>query len=130
MTFACKIEDHQVRCQAHLLTLRMLAHDEAGTVLPRQVVIEVIQASEAILAEAEAAIMSACAAAGDTRGGPRAGSFLRVRLRRLAAAADDAIVAAGAGDSAQLRRHLHRFDSLTSAIWTVSCQVRTWPRRC
>jgi hypothetical protein len=40
-----------------------------------------------------------------------------VRLSRLAAAAGDA--AAGAGDFTQLRRHLHRFEVLTSAIWAV-----------
>ena len=123
MTIADKMEDHQVRCQPHLLALRMLARGEAGTVLARQVVAEVIQATEAILAEATAASMCACVAAGDIRGSPGAGIFLQVRLRRLAAAADDAIAAARAGDSAQMRRHLRRFDSLTSAIWTVQQAV-------
>jgi hypothetical protein len=42
-----------------------------------------------------------------------------VRLSRLAAAAGDAVAAAGAGDFTQLRRHLHRFEVLTSAIWAV-----------
>ena len=123
MTIADRIEDHQARCQPYLLILRMLARGEAGTVLPRQVVAEVIQATEAILAEAEAAGIKARAAAGDPPGGPRAGIFLRVRLNRLAAAANDAIAAARTGDSAQMRRHLRRFDALTSAIWTVQQAV-------
>jgi hypothetical protein len=120
MTIADKIEDHQARCQPYLLRLRMIARDDPGTVQPRQAVIEVIQATEAILAEAEAARSDARAAAGD---GPGAQTFLGVRLTRLAAAAGDAVAAARAGDSAQLRRHLYRFDVLTSAIWTVQQAV-------
>ncbi len=73
-------------------------------------------ATAAILAEAEAASREVRAAAG---GSPGTGIFLDVRLSRLAAAAAEAVTAAGAGDSAQLRRHLHRFETLTSAIWTV-----------
>jgi hypothetical protein len=42
-----------------------------------------------------------------------------VRLSRLTAAAGDAVAAAGAGDFSQLRRHLRRFEALTSAIWAV-----------
>ena len=43
----------------------------------------------------------------------------RVRLDRLAAAASDAIATARAGDPAELRRHLYRFEALTSAIWAM-----------
>ena len=53
------------------------------------------------------------------RPGAGIGIFLGVRLSRLAAAANDAITAAGAGDFTQLRTHLRRFDTLTSAIWAV-----------
>ena len=116
MTIAGKIEDHQALCQPHMLRLRMIAHDEAGTALTWQAVTEVIAATGAIVAEAEAAGTDARAAAG---GGPGAATFLGVRLSRLMAAANDAIAAAGEGDSGQLRRHLHRFEVLTSAIWTV-----------
>ena len=119
MTIAAKIEDHQARCQPHLLRLQMIACAEAGTVLSCQAVTEVIQAIEAILAEAEAAGSDARAAAGGSTTSPGAGMFLGVRLTRLAAAANDVIAAAWAGDSAQMRRHLRRFDALTSAIWTV-----------
>jgi hypothetical protein len=120
MTIADKIEDHQARCQPHVLRLRMIARDEAGTALTWQAVTEVIQATGAILAEAEASDSDARAAAG---AGPGAATFLGVRLNRLAVAASDAITAAGEGDSGQLRRHLHRFEVLTSAIWTVQQAV-------
>lgn len=118
MTIADTIEAHRVRCLPHLLTLRMIAHDEADPVLTRRAVIEVAQATQAILAEAETAADDARAAA-VSAGGPGAAILVRVRLNRLTAAADDAIAAAGAADSAQLRCHLHRFDALTTAIWTV-----------
>ncbi len=98
----------------------MIARDQAGTALPWQTVVEVIQATGAILAEAEAAGSDARVAAG---AGPGAGTFMSVRLSRLATAANDAIAAAGDGDSAQLRRHLRRFEVLTSAIWTVQQAV-------
>ncbi len=120
MTIAGKIEDHQARCAPHVLRLRMIAHDEAGAALTWQAVTEVIQATGAILAEAEAAGSDARAASGSD---PGAATFLGVRLSRLTAAANDAIAAAGDGDSGQLRRHLHRFEVLTSAIWTVQQAV-------
>jgi hypothetical protein len=116
MTSIDQIEDHRERCQPYLLRLLMLARDDAAT-LTCQSLTEFIRATEAILAEAEAAGRDACAAAGP------AGTFLSVRLSRLTAAADDLIAAAWAGDSAQLRRQLHRFDVLTSAIWTVQQSV-------
>jgi len=118
MTIADKIEDHQARCQPYVLRLRMIARDEAGTTLTWQAVTEVIQATEAILAEAKASGSDARATAG-----PGAATFLNVRLSRLAVAANDAIAAAGEGDSGLLRRHLHRFEVLTSAIWTVQQAV-------
>lgn len=67
MTIAGKIEDHQARCQPHVLRLRMIARDNPGTALPWQAVVEVIQATEAILAEAKAAGSDARAAAGAAR---------------------------------------------------------------
>lgn len=113
MTVADQTEDHQARCVPHLATLQMLARTEVDTPLP-WLADEVIRATEAILAEATAREAGTVAEAGlDT------GIFLRVRLSRLASAAGDAIAAARAGDFAQLRRHLARFDTLTSAIWEV-----------
>jgi hypothetical protein len=116
MTIADQIEDHQARCQLHVLRLRMIARDEAGTAFSWQMMADVTQAADAILAEAEAAGSETFASGG---GGPGAGTFLSVRLSRLATAANDMIAAAGAGDPAQLRRRLRRFEVLTSAIWTV-----------
>jgi hypothetical protein len=117
MTIAIPIESHQERCQPHLLRLRMIARGEAGPVLiTRQLVVDVIQATEAVLTEAQAA-------AGAGRPGLGAGTFLQVRLDRLAVAASNAIAAAQAEDSGQLRSQLRRFDVLTAAIWTVQLAV-------
>jgi hypothetical protein len=140
MTVDGTLEDHRVRCQPYLLRLRMIARDDPGLLLTQLTVAEVIQATEMVLAEAEAAGGDVRAAGGDVRAaggdvqaaagdvqaaagvsgsGPGAPAFLRVRLNRLAGAANDAIAAAGAGDSGQLRGQLRRFDVLTAAIWTV-----------
>ena len=104
---------------APLISLRMLAQGEAGAALPRRVVVEVAQATAMVLAEAEAAGVAALTAADVGSGHPRGATFLQVRLDRLAAAAEDAISAARTGDCGEMRRHLRRFDTLTSAIWTV-----------
>jgi hypothetical protein len=121
MDVADRTEDHQARCLPYLLRLRILAMDEAGAPLPWLAAEEIARATRAILAEVAEAGRGAAdrgtrTVAGD---GPGPGTFLSVRLSRLAAAAEDAINAAGTGDFAQLRRHLARFDALTSAIWTV-----------
>ena len=116
MSVADQIKDHQARCLAPLTSLRMLAQGEAGVPLPRWVVVEVAQATGTVLAEAEAAALTTVGVNSDH---PGDGTFLRVRLDRLAAAASDAITAARAGDFGEMRRHLRRFDALTSAIWTV-----------
>jgi hypothetical protein len=127
MSDADQVQDHQARCLADLISLRMLARGEAGTPPPRSVVVEIARATGAVLAEAEAAGRAVLAEAG---GGGNSGdeTFLRVRLDRLASAANDAIAAARAGNSAELRQHLHRFDALTSAIWAVHDAVYG-PRR-
>ena len=116
MTVADRAQGHQARCRPHLLMLRMLAGDDAETPTRWLAMAEVARATAAILAEVEAAGREVRAAAG---GGPDPGVFLSVRLSRLAAAAGDAVAAAGAGDFTQLRRQLRRFEALTSAIWTV-----------
>jgi hypothetical protein len=116
MTVADRTEGHQARCLPHLLTLRMLASDNAEAPSPWLAMAEVAQATDAILAEAEAAGREVRTAAG---GAPGPGILLSVRLNRLAAGADDAVASAGAGDFTQLRRQLRRFEALTSAIWAV-----------
>ncbi len=50
MSVADQIQDHQTRCLASLISLRMLAQGEAGTPLPRWVVVEVAQATGTVLA--------------------------------------------------------------------------------
>ena len=112
-------EDHQARCLPHLLTLRMLTRYTPEAPLPWLTVAEVTQATQAILAEVEAAVRAVTGGGPGSTAGPGIGIFLGVRLSRLAAAANDAIAAAGAGDFTQLRTHLRRFDTLTSAIWAV-----------
>jgi hypothetical protein len=123
MSVADQIHDHQARCVAPLISLRMLAQGEAGTPLPRWVVIEVAQATAAVLAEAEGAGRTALSAARTRGDRPGYETFLRVRLDRLAAAAGDAITAARMGECGEMYRHLRRFEALTSAIWTVQDAV-------
>ena len=55
MSTADPIQEHQARCLAPLISLRMLAQGEAGVPLPRWVVVEVAQATNTVLAEIEAA---------------------------------------------------------------------------
>jgi hypothetical protein len=117
MTVAGDIEDHQARCQAHLAALRMLGYGEAETAHPLQAAAEVVRATGAILAEAEVAGREARSA------GPGTARLLLARLHRLSAAADDAIASAQAGNDAEMRRRLHRFEALTAAIWDVQRAV-------
>ena len=123
MPVADQIKDHQARCLASLISLRMLAQGEAGAPLPRWVVVEIAQATGTVLAEAEEGGRAVLAAVGIVRGHPGDGTFLRVRLDRLAAAANDAIAAARAGEDGEMRRYLRRFDTLTAAIWMVEDAV-------
>ena len=123
MTIADKIEDHQARCAPHVLRLRMIAHDEVGgpQLAGRN------RGHPGHRGDPGRGRSRGQRRAGRSRGWPGAATFLGVRLSRLTAAANDAIAAAGEGDSGLLRRHLHRFEVLTSAIWTVQqkpCPVR------
>jgi hypothetical protein len=118
-----EIQHHRARCQPHLLRLRMVVRNEAGMAAPLEIVTEIAAATGAILAEAAASDCAARAAAGVRRGSPVAGVFLRVRLSRLAAAAEDAAAAARAEDFGRMRHHLRRFEALTSAMWTVQDAV-------
>src|SRR5215471_20246182 len=103
MSVADQIKDHQARCLASLISLRMLAQGEAGSPLPRWAAVEVAQATGAVLAEAEAAGRAALTAVGVSGDHPGRETFLRVRLDRLAAAANDAIAAARAGEDGEMR---------------------------
>jgi hypothetical protein len=123
MTLSDRIEAHKSRCEPQLLRLWMLARGEASAVPPRQVSAEVREATNAVIAEAEAAGRAALAATAGNRGEPEAGIFLWVRLTRLAEAADEAVRVARSPDITGLRRCLHRFEALTSAMWTVQHAV-------
>jgi hypothetical protein len=137
MSTGDQIQDHQERCQPHLLRLRMLAWVAEE---PTLAAAQADQATSAIIAEVEAAVQAALAADGGARRRPAARTFLRVRLDRLAAAAEEVVTAARDEDIAGLRRHLRRFEALTSASWTVqhavfdpaprsrgSAKPRIWP---
>jgi hypothetical protein len=123
MTFANQIRDHQSRCHPHLLRLQLAAQGQADATVPRQIAAEVRDATNAILAEAEAAVRAALAGTADTRPEPARDAFLLARLARLADAADEAVNAARSGHAPGLRSRLRRFEVLTSAIWTVQYAV-------
>ena len=118
MTATEEIQGHQERCRPYLLRLRMLADGE-GELAPTEV--EVGRATSAIVAEARAANQAALADIYSSY--PGAGMFLRVRLDRLVRVAGEAVSAAREGDTAGLRRRLHRFEAVTSAIWTAQDAV-------
>jgi hypothetical protein len=104
MTFANQMRSHQSRCRPQLLRLRMLARSEADAVLCGQVIAEIRDATNAIIAEAEA--MSFAALGDGGRRGPEAETFLWARLTRLATTADQAVNAASSGDVCGLRAHM------------------------
>jgi hypothetical protein len=96
----------------------MLGRYEPGEPLPPALADEVDEITSAILTEAGAALEAAVAAVPGTRRTAVA-AFLGGGVDRLAAAADEAVSAAKDGDAAALRRCLHRFEVLTSAMWMV-----------
>jgi hypothetical protein len=100
-----------------LLRLRLLAGSQEGAVLHREFPLRIREATNAVIAEAEA--MSRAALRSSGRQEPQAETFLLVRVTRLAAEADRAVDAARSRDVPGLRAHLHQFDSLTSAMWMV-----------
>src|SRR5260370_28247328 len=106
MTAASEIPDHQARWLSYLISLQMLAQGEAGVPLPRWAAAEGTQATSAILAEANAARCAALTVVGSGHRTAEDGTLLRVLLDGLSAAADDAVAAARAGNSADIGRHL------------------------
>ena len=121
MIFADEVGNHKSRCRQHLLRLRILARSSDDAALSRDVINEIREATNAIIAEAEAMSRTAVQAIGEH--GPEAETFLLVRITRLAAAADRAVGAARNRDISGLRTHLGHFDALTSAIWAVERAV-------
>ncbi len=126
-----QVQQCRVRCAPDISGLRMLARDLADVPLTPGGVLQTAQATNAIVVQARAGCRTALGAAGVAGGGlPRSGdlSLLTTRLARLEAAAGAAVAAASQGNTASLRRHLWRFDALTTAIWTVLSSVATGSR--
>ena len=115
MTMAEKVRHHQLRCAPHLARLRMLAGGPGGAPLRPCAVLQITEATGAILAEVTTA------GAGLVAGGQHRASaaLLATRLTRLENAARQMIVSAQHGDAAALREQIYRFDVLTAAVWTV-----------
>jgi hypothetical protein len=113
-----EINDHQARCRRHLRTLAMLARDEDDR---PPAVAEVCRVTAEIFAEAEASARAALAAADGAH--PGTWTLLLARLNRLATTAAEVVAAARDGDTAALRRHVRRLETVASAIWTVQYAV-------
>ena len=118
MTVAGQTDNRRVRCRQQLSRLRTLALGQGGTLPSQQAAGEIREAANSVLAEVEAMAMSRTVLEGGRRD-PGAETFLWVRVNRLAATADQAVDAARRGDAAGLLAHLRRFETLTSAMWTV-----------
>ena len=122
MAMVDAVQEHQARCVPHLVELRLLAGELAGTPLPPDVVSAVGVAVGAVVTEAEVsgyAVIRETAARGSASGQV----LLSSRLDRLGRAAREAVTSAQAGDAATLRDRLHRFDAVTAALWTVQLSV-------
>ncbi len=115
MTFDESTGDRRLSCQRQLLRLRLLVLSQDG-MTPYRLAREIRDATNTVIAQAEA-VSRAVVEAG--RRDPGSGTFLWVRVTRLAMAADQAVSAARSGDHAALDAHVRHFDSLTCAIWTV-----------
>lgn len=122
------MSDHESHCREQLRRLRMLAADapQGGTAGRWQIVAEIRDATRAIIAEAEA--MSRAASRNEGSRARGAETFFWVRVARLMTSANEAERAARDGDVSGLRAHLHHFDALTSAIFTVEQAVSEGPQ--
>jgi hypothetical protein len=117
------VRHHHTRCARDRARLRMLASDPGGAPLSPGAVRQVVQATSAVLAEAREAARTALTAGPASHRPSGRRPFLAARLTRLENAAHEAIASARAGDIAALRQRLRRFDTLTSAMWTVQLAV-------
>jgi hypothetical protein len=117
MTLSDQLDDHQLRFRQQLTRLRTLAGNQDGSSLSQEATAEIREATNVIIAEAEAMSRTALRTGG--RRDPQVETFWWVRIARLAAAADRAVDAARRRDMAALRAHLDQFHTLTFAIWAV-----------
>ena len=131
------VHDHQARCALHLARLWMLAGGPGGAPLRPCAVQQIIEATDAILAEVRTAGSDMFPAADrgapgsvppprgapgivpPRRGAPGRVPLLATRLTRLENAALQMIDSVRSGDAAALREQIARFDVLTSAMWTI-----------
>ena len=131
------VHDHQARCALHLARLWMLAGGPGGAPLRPCAVQQIIEATDAILAEVRTAGSDMFPAADRAapgsvppprgapgivpprRGAPGRVPLLATRLTRLENAALQMIDSVRSGDAAALRERIARFDVLTSAMWTI-----------
>jgi hypothetical protein len=120
MYLESELYDHHSRCIPYLLRLHLTAAHDPLRPLPLTMADEIGEATEAILAEVEAA--AAKVAAASIRQ-PATAECLAARVARLAAAADDAVAAAKISDMTLMRGHLDRFEALTSAMWALQLAI-------
>ena len=121
------VHDHQARCALHLARLWMLAGGPGGAPLRPCAVQQIIEATDAILAEVRtagsdmfpAADRGAPGSVPPPRGAPGRVPLLATRLTRLEKAALQMIDSVRSGNAAALREQIARFDVLTSAMWTI-----------
>ena len=125
------VHDHQARCAPHMARLSMLAGGPGGAPLRPCAVQQVIEATEAILAEVRTAgsdmfpatdrgaAASVPPPRSALRDAPGRVPLLAARLTRLENAALQMIDSARSGDAAALREQIARFNVLTSAMWTI-----------
>lgn len=114
------------RCRAALLTLRMIGNDPPyGSAEPYEHAdpAELSGLVERATAEVIEALRSAGRDLGVTHSLQMA-RFLEYRMRRLRAAAEDAVTAARTGSVPVLRRRIAGFDALTHALWRVQASLR------
>ena len=121
-TAADRTRGYYARCMPLLARLRLLARQDAGAPLPPGAAGEVGHAARVIVTEADAAGHAVVAAVAESDRNSAA-VFLAPRQARLAAAANNVVAAAEDGNAAALSRHLHRFEALTSALWTVQLAI-------
>ena len=113
------------RCRAALLKLRMIgAPSGAGEPYERQAdPTEMSRLVERATSEVIDSLRQAGSDIGATRSS-RMAHFLEYRMRRLRAAADDAVTAARSGSVPVLRRQIVGFDALTDALWQVQTSLQ------
>lgn len=115
------------RCRAALLKLRMIGHTApGGSAEPYERQADPAEMSR-LVERATSEVIDSLRQAGSDIGATRStrmAHFLEYRMRRLRAAADDAVTAARSGSVPVLRRQILGFDALTDALWQVQSSLQ------